>query len=157
MDEMEDFPTEQEPPKRRGRRQGPSVEEAVEVKVTGTGTPKQRRSPRRAAKLSGKDVQAGISLLSQFLVGLTKHPHWYIPPEEVAPWSDAAADLLNRIPAKWIAGVMGSANIVAVVVGVYSTFIPRLEEEKRLRELERTSEKTEHYAGTGNGLFSTAS
>lgn len=126
---------EEKPKRRRGRK--PVMQEEVSIEE-----PKpKRQASRRSTKLTGNDVAKGLSLLSQIAVFSTGHPHWYIPPQEVEPWAGEAANLLNRIPAKWIKPFADSASIFTVVLGVYSTLAPRIAQERALQQQAKEPER----------------
>jgi hypothetical protein len=126
----------EEKPRRRGRKKEPPTE-PVEVTVEEKPAPKKRAATRRASKLTGDDVSKGITLISQLVVLMTQQQHWYIPPEETRPWAGEAANLLNRIPPKWIQAATSASSIIVVTVGVYQTIMPRLLISKQLQEMPR--------------------
>lgn len=139
---IEETPIILEKEPRRRRRGRKAAEETIAVEEP---KPKPKRQSRRAAKLTGEDVAKGLSLLSQVAVFSTGHPHWYIPPQEIEPWAGEAANLLNRIPAKWIKPFADSASIFTVTLGLYSCLAPRIAQERALQaEAKKPVEQNGH-------------
>lgn len=112
-----------EPKRRRGRpRKNPTEEPASDVPKT----PKPRVS--RSKKLTGADVADGVEMLTTVIVmaGGEEYAHWHIPASEFRPVADGWADLMNRIPTRYVKGAFDAAGYLSLAIGTYSIVSPRI-------------------------------
>lgn len=115
--------------RQKAERAGPQAVsfDSIMAEVGGnTDAPKRGRGRPRAAKITGDDVAGAVSLFGSLAAMFTKQAHWIIPPEEVKPWSGEAAELLNRIPSKYVAAAAGFSGYLTVAAGIYGTIQPRI-------------------------------
>ena len=92
--------------------------------------PEEKKTVKRAVKLSGKDVGEMFEKASSVAVMFGAHTDWYIPSQETAGFQDELADLLNRIPARYAQSVVDLSGYAVVAVGLYGVFKPRIEAEQ---------------------------
>ena len=88
---------------------------------------------RRSAKLTGSDVSAAIVLGTGIYAQLTQQGHWVIPEDESKKWAGELADLLNRIPSKYVRAATDMSGFLIVGTGIYASVKPRLDYSADLR------------------------
>lgn len=115
----------------------PRKTESADVTFDGTSTESKPRRGRRSSKLTGENVADMISLSSDMVAMGTGHIHWHIERSECAGFAPQMADLLNRIPAKYVKAFVDMNGYVIIGYGLYSVLSPRIAEEQRLRHIER--------------------
>ena len=93
----------------------------------------RRRSRGRAAKLTGGDVSAAIQLATGIYAQLTDQAYWVIPETESKQWSGELAELLNRIPSKYVRAATDLSGYAIVATGIYSSVKPRLDMSADIR------------------------
>lgn len=148
--------------KRPGRPKKTAVETAdvfVPLDESETGEEKPKRSTR-PKKITGKDVETVISHGFTLVAILTGQGHWIVPADEIKPWSADAADILNRIPSKYIKGAAMASGYVSVGFGLYSVVAPRMAETQRIanerrekEDIAKSAAKTEAAMKENLGLF----
>lgn len=121
---------------RRGRKRSMDAQDVTATLGESTRTESKPRATR-TKKLTGAQVASMIEKGSLVAVAMTRHEHWYVPADEVKPWTDSAAELLNSIPAKYVQSAMNLSAYFAVGIGVYQTFGTRLAIEQAIRAKER--------------------
>lgn len=129
------------PPRRRGRRPKAERESGAPRVVTmddiaaeldEPAAKPSRSGSRRAKKITGDDVCGMVHFASVIVAMGTQQSHWEIPEAEVKPWAGDAAELLNRIPAKYVSGAASFGGFVTVGIGIYTSVKPRLDESTRI-------------------------
>lgn len=114
--------------------------------------PAKRSGGRRpTGKLTGDDVTQGVTLAFAGVAMLTRQAHWAIDPREVKPWASEAAELLNRIPAKYVRAVTDMSGYLIVGTGVYGCVAPRLAESQRIAAEKRAAALAARQAEAVNG------
>jgi len=126
--------TESKP--KRTRRPRTVKPEQIDVDIPTIPDAAPRRT-RRAAKLKGDDVAAMVQHASVLVAMLMQQEHWVIPADEVKPWSGDAAELLNRVPAKYVAAAANASGFATVAIGIYSTLKPRIDYSQKLNAEQR--------------------
>jgi hypothetical protein len=153
------------PPKRtrkpRQPRQPKAVDfDAIAAQVETPAEPEPKKRTRRAAKIKGSDVEQLINHGSKLVVMFTGLPFWEIPEKEVSPWSNEAADLLNRIPGQYITAAASFSGFLTVGIGVYATLKPRIDataEINRQRVAERRARLQSEEFGDDGAAFAPSS
>lgn len=143
-------------PKRRGRPKGsrntPKDGDEFTINLDDPDGVKKPRRGRRSTKLSGQDVSDLIEMTSQIAVLMTDYPHWHIPAEETKPFAGNIAELMNRIPSKYVRAMTDMNGYVMIAVGMYGVLNPRIEMQRRIvaqKKRERMIHQ-EHDTGENN-------
>lgn len=114
---------------KRGRKPGTKRQptEPVDVIVSEPqDAPKRAHRATRSKKLTGKHVTEGVVQLGALAAMFTGHTHWVIAPSEVTPWAAETADLLNKIPSRYVDSVLNLSGFFVIGAGMYRTFGPRI-------------------------------
>lgn len=148
------------PPRRRGRppksASVPPADEWVTVEVSDQPTVESKpKRTRRSKKLSGSDVSQIITMISHVGVMMTGQEHWYIPPDETKPFAGEMAEIVNRIPTKYISAFASMNSYIVVSIGCYSVIRPRIETQRQINHAARaqrlrTAEGTPDVVATNN-------
>jgi hypothetical protein len=110
-----------EPPKRRRGRPPKTVLTTVDGQTVET----EQKPTRRPRKLTGDDMtQMVVGVFD--LIAMIRGPHWKVAPEETEEWAKNAADLANRIPARYVKGLIAVNGYTVVAYGLFKIVQPRL-------------------------------
>ena len=74
---------------------------------------------------------------------MVRGPHWQVPEDEVKPWSQQAADLLDRIPVSAMDRLIDASAVATVAVGVGGIVLPRLIVDKMVHAKQEPEPETE--------------
>lgn len=135
---------ESTPKRKRGRpRKNVAASESTGESVAAE-TPKPKARVRRAKKLSGADVAAGVETATAMLamMGGPAYAHWTISEQEFASVADAWAELLNRIPAHYVRGAFDAAGYLSLAVGTYMIVAPRVAMTQAIKAQEKAERET---------------
>lgn len=124
-----------EPPKRkRGRPRKYPVGDATATVESSSDKPKRGR---RSRKLNATQVSEGIELVSSIAAAQTGLAFWAIPKDETAPYAPQLAELLNKIPAHYVSGLMDMSGYLIVAYGMYNTLVPRIQMTQQINRQKR--------------------
>lgn len=145
-----------DPPKRTRKRrtnasaaaEGLDAYEAAEGDLLAAPKPAATRSHKRQAKLTGSDIAGAVELASGLYAMFTKQAHWAIPAAEVKPWGDDAAQLLNRIPSKYVRAATDLSGYATVAIGIYGAVKPRVDYSADLRREQLAIKRAESMQAT---------
>lgn len=147
------------PPKRKRGRPSAAQKEAEKtaeqayIEAVG-GEPEQiapaRNRKRRAVKLTGSDFAALVNMSSSMAAMVIQQPHWVITEKELQPWANEAADLLNRLPTKYMTAAANFSGFGIVAVGIYTTLQPRIDASQKIAAQSR--EQRAARAAARNGV-----
>ena len=115
-------------PKRRRRRTKAQMAQdaTVTVEAGPAEAPKPVKPRPRAKKLTGAHVTGAVIKGSELAAMMTGYGGFVVTAAEMEPWAGEAAELLNRIPAQYVAGAMQLSSVAVVLYGMYMTFAPRV-------------------------------
>jgi len=111
------------------------------------------KRPRRGKKLNGGDVSQIITMISHVGVMMTGYDHWYITPDETKPFAADMAEIVNRIPTKYIAAFASMNSYIVVTIGCYSVLKPRIETQRRINHAAR-AQRLRDAEGTPDAVAS---
>lgn len=132
--------------RQRPKRGGATTADALdsyEAAVEGETAPEKPKRVRasRSSRLTAADVCGAVNLASSLAAMFTQQAHWVIPETEVKPWAADAAELLNRIPSRYVRAASDMSGFITVGVGVYGCMKPRIDESARINAARRQDER----------------
>lgn len=143
--------------RRPGRPRKHHVPLPQDVTVTGTieetAEPKQKRQyTKRAKKVTAEDIASAVEMSTNLYAVSTGKVWWGYTKEEAIQWTPPIAELLNKLPAKWISNSSMGVSIAFAAMAFWRQTQPRIAQERHYAMQLRHNE---HNAVSSNGASET--